>query len=114
MTRLSKFSLAALGGVTVFMLAGSADAATGSSKFRASLDELRRYCERLDEPFWQLKRSYGCGDKVECASAHCQYRYKRVYVRLRGDDGKERSDNPGNRGRGRGDSGRGSQSSAAK
>jgi hypothetical protein len=113
MTKLSKFSLAALGGVTVFMLAGSADAAIGSSKFRASLDELRRYCERLDEPFWQLKRRYGCGDQVECASGHCQHR---VYVRLRGDDGKDGGDNPGNRGRGRGDSdsGRGGQSSAAK
>ena len=45
MTRLSKFSLAALGGVTVLMLAVPAEAATGYSKFYASIDDLRRYCE---------------------------------------------------------------------
>ena len=73
MTRLSKFSLAALGGVTVLMLAFPAQAATGPSKFYASIDDLRRYCIRLEEPFWKKKRNYGCG-QVLCSDGVCQVR----------------------------------------
>lgn len=71
MTKLAKFSLAALGGVGMLMLAMPADAAVGRSKFRASVDEVRRYCERLDESFWKKKTWYGCGDKVGCKNGSC-------------------------------------------
>lgn len=71
MTKLSKLSLAALGGVTVLMLAVPADAAIGRSKFRASVDEIRRYCERLDESFWKKRHWYGCGDKLGCRDGSC-------------------------------------------
>lgn len=72
MNTLSKLSLAALGGLTVLMVAGSADAATGRYKFRASIDEVRRYCERIDEDFWRSKRNYGCGEKIGCVSGSCR------------------------------------------
>jgi hypothetical protein len=71
MNKLSKFSLAVFGGVSVLMLAVPADAATGRVKFRASVDEIRRYCERLDEDFWRTKRTYGCGNKVGCYGGNC-------------------------------------------
>ena len=114
MTRFSKLSLAALGGVTVLMLAVPAEAATGHSKFYASIDDLRRYCERLDEPLWKKKRNYGCGQFI-CADGVCQVRKssppKKTYPQhsLRpGDGGK--SDNGGVRG---GGSNGGSNSSSA-
>lgn len=74
MTKLSTFSLAVFGGVSVFMLAVPADAATDRVKFRASVDEIRRYCERLDEDFWYTKRTYGCGSKIGCVSGNCAVR----------------------------------------
>jgi|GEM_PF-5634683 len=70
MNTLSKFSLAVFGGVSVLMLAVPADAATNRVKFRASVDEIRRYCEKIDKDFWHTKRSYGCG-KVGCVSGNC-------------------------------------------
>ena len=99
MTRLSKFSLAALGGVTVLMLAVPAEAATGSPKFYASIDDLRRYCERVEEPFWKKKRNYGCGQFI-CSEGVCQVRKSSppkklypLYTLRRGDGGH--SDNGG-------------------
>ena len=79
MTKFStpKLSLAALSGVAVLMLVASAAvpaaASTGSSKFRATPEELRRHCWRIDETFWMSKRRYGCGE-IFCRSAHqsCQ------------------------------------------
>lgn len=68
----SKFSLAAFGGVTLLMLAAPADAAISRSKFNASMDEVRRYCHRIDEDFWVTKRRYGCGDKIGCADGACR------------------------------------------
>lgn len=72
MNNLTKISLAALGGITVLMLAAPADAAIKRSKFNASVDEIRRYCERIDQDFWLAKRSYGCGVKIGCTSGSCR------------------------------------------
>jgi uncharacterized membrane protein YgcG len=72
MNMLSKFSLAAFGGVTLLMLAAPADAAINRSKFNASMDDVRRYCHRIDEDFWRTKRSYGCGEKITCTSGSCR------------------------------------------
>lgn len=74
MNKLSTFSLAVFGGVSVFMLAVPADAATDRVKFSASVDEIRRYCERLDEDFWYTKRTYGCGSRIGCVSGNCTVR----------------------------------------
>jgi hypothetical protein len=71
MTRFSKFSLAALGGATVFTLASPADALT-VSRFRASIDEVRSYCERIDESFWKKRKLYGCGDQLGCNDGNCK------------------------------------------
>ncbi|MGE0240486.1 MAG: hypothetical protein AB7F09_00470 [Parvibaculaceae bacterium] len=94
MNRFSKVSLAALGGVTVLMLAVPADAAVGRSKFHASVNELRRFCERIDEPFWRLKRNYGCGDEIVCSGGSCVREYSPprrqpppLYSLRRGDGG---------------------------
>ncbi|WP_119269874.1 hypothetical protein [Taklimakanibacter deserti] len=76
MNKLSKFSLAVFGGVSVLMLAVPADAATGRVKFRASVDEIRRYCERLDEDFWRTERTYGCGNKVGCYGGKCTAKFR--------------------------------------
>ena len=72
MNKLTKLSFAALGGITVLMLAVPADAAIKRTRFSASMDELRRYCMRIDEDFWRAKRSYGCGDKIGCTSGSCR------------------------------------------
>jgi hypothetical protein len=72
MTKLTTISLAAFGGMTVLVLAGSAYAAVDRTTFQASPNELRRYCERIDQNFWRAKRTYGCGDKVGCASGNCR------------------------------------------
>ncbi|WP_119389544.1 hypothetical protein [Taklimakanibacter lacteus] len=70
-----KISLAAFSGVAVLMLVASAatpaDAAIGRSKFRATPEELRRHCWRIDETFWISKRRYGCGD-IACTSGKCR------------------------------------------
>lgn len=72
---LHQVSLAALGGVTALMItismAAPAEASTGRSKFRASPEDLRRHCWRIDETFWKSKRRYGCGDVVRCAEGMC-------------------------------------------
>lgn len=72
---LHKVALAAFGGVAALMIvvatAAPADASTGSSKFRASPEDLRRHCWRIDETFWKSKRRYGCGDVVRCAEGTC-------------------------------------------
>ncbi|MGE3874743.1 MAG: hypothetical protein AB7F74_17470 [Parvibaculaceae bacterium] len=70
MNTLSKFSLVVLGGAGMLMLSAPADAATGRVKFRASFDEIRRYCDRIDVDFWWTKRTYGCG-KIGCANGNC-------------------------------------------
>jgi hypothetical protein len=72
MTTLSKISLAAFGGLAVLVLAGQADAAIDRRKFQASPDELRRYCHRIDQDFWRLKRTYGCGETISCVSGNCR------------------------------------------
>jgi hypothetical protein len=78
MTKFSmhKISLAAFSGVAVFVLVASAtapaDAAIGRSKFRATPEELRRHCWRIDETFWMSKRRYGCGEVVACAGGNCR------------------------------------------
>lgn len=72
MNKLTKLSFAALGGITVLMLAVPADAAIKRSRFSASMDDLRRYCMRIDEDFWRAKRSYGCGDKIGCTNGNCR------------------------------------------
>lgn len=92
MNRFSKVSLAAFGGVTVLMLAVPADAAVGRSKFHASINELRRFCERIDEPFWRLKRNYGCGDEIVCSGGSCVREYspprrQPLFSLRRGDGG---------------------------
>lgn len=72
---LHQVSLAALGGVAALMItismAAPAEASTGRSKFRASPEDLRRHCWRIDETFWKSKRRYGCGDVVRCAEGMC-------------------------------------------
>lgn len=72
---LNKVALAAFGGaaaLTIVVLAATpADASTGGSKFRASPEDLRRHCWRIDETFWKSKRRYGCGDVVRCAEGTC-------------------------------------------
>jgi hypothetical protein len=72
MTTLSKITFAALGGMTVLILAGQADAAIDRRKFQASPSEIRRYCERIDQDFWRVKRTYGCGDKIGCVDGNCR------------------------------------------
>jgi hypothetical protein len=48
-----------------------------AAQFLASMDELKYVCRRLDEPFWLVKRQYGCGDQINCrASGTCVYHYK--------------------------------------
>ena len=77
MTKLSlqKISFAGFGGAAVLMIAvamaAPADAATGRAKFRATPEELRRHCWRIDETFWNAKRRYGCGEVVRCAEGAC-------------------------------------------
>jgi hypothetical protein len=72
---LSKFSLAAFSGAAVLMVVASmatpANAALGGSKFRATPEELRRHCWRIDETFWMSKRRYGCGE-IFCAEGKCR------------------------------------------
>lgn len=72
---LSKFALAAFSGAAVLMVVASvatpANAALGGSKFRATPEELRRHCWRIDETFWMSKRRYGCGD-IFCAAGKCR------------------------------------------
>lgn len=83
MTKFSmhKISLAAFSGVAVFVLVASAtapaDAAIGRSKFRATPEELRRHCWRIDETFWMSKRRYGCGEVVTCADGNCRRSHRR-------------------------------------
>jgi uncharacterized membrane protein YgcG len=72
MNNLTKISLAAFSGIAVLMLAAPADAAIKRSKFNASMDELRRYCHRIDEDFWRVKRTYGCGEKIGCTNGSCR------------------------------------------
>jgi hypothetical protein len=48
-----------------------------AAQFLASMDEVKYVCRRLDEPFWLVKRQYGCGDQVSCrASGACEYHLK--------------------------------------
>lgn len=72
---LQKVSLAALGGAATLMILVSAsvpaNASTGSSKFRASPEELRRHCWRIDETYWKTKRRYGCGEVGRCTEGAC-------------------------------------------
>ncbi len=76
MTRHSmhKFTLAAFSGAAVLMLAAyatvPANAATG--KFRATPEELRRHCWKIDKTFWLSKRRYGCGEVVVCTGGSCR------------------------------------------
>lgn len=77
-----KISLAAFSGVAVLMVVASmsvqANASYGSnggSKFRATPEELRRHCWRIDETFWMSKRRYGCGD-IFCAAGKCRTTFK--------------------------------------
>jgi hypothetical protein len=51
-----------------------AAASIGSSKFRATPEELRRHCWRIDETFWMSKRRYGCGE-ILCAAGQCRRRH---------------------------------------
>jgi len=71
-----KIALAAMSGVAVLMLVAAAtapaDAAISRSKFRATPEELRRHCWRIDETFWTSKRRYGCGEVVTCAAGNCR------------------------------------------
>ena len=122
MTKFStpKLSLAALSGVAVLMLVASAAvpaaASIGSSKFRATPEELRRHCWRIDETFWMSKRRYGCGE-ILCAAGKCRRRHVVVYeqppssvpIPRKGDGGN------GNGGEGSHDRGgdRGNQGSGA-
>ena len=116
MTKFStpKLSLAALSGVAVLMLVASAAvpaaASTGSSKFRATPEELRRHCWRIDETFWMSKRRYGCGE-IFCRAGECRRRQV-VYEQpvLRKGDGGNGNGGEGSHGR---DGGRGSQGSGA-
>ena len=45
-----------------------------AKEFMASLDETKTICRRLDEPFWQVQRRYGCGEVVHCKAGSCFYR----------------------------------------
>lgn len=73
---LHKVALAACGGAAALMItismAAPADAATGRSKFRATPEELRRHCWRIDETFWTSKRRYGCGEVIGCTGGTCR------------------------------------------
>jgi len=115
---LSKFSLAAFSGAAVFMLVASvvtpANAALGGSKFRATPEELRRHCWRIDETFWASKRRYGCGD-IFCAEGKCRLVLKEYQPpstvpipRANGGEG-----GGGSRGTGGGGGGQGSSAGAA-
>jgi hypothetical protein len=51
-----------------------------AAQFIASIDEVKYICRRIDEPFWQVKREYGCGDSVTCAKAgSCWYKRRPNY-----------------------------------
>lgn len=121
MTRFSKFSLAALGGATVIMLTSSADAMT-VSRFRASIDEVRLYCERIDESFWKKRNLYGCGEKLACGDGSCRVvverrPQRRPPVRHRDPGGKGGPDGGGDNGggdNGGGGQGRGGIGAAAR
>lgn len=125
MNMLSKFSLAAFGGVTLLMLAAPADAAISRSKFNASMDEVRRYCHRIDEDFWVTKRRYGCGDKIGCTSGACRVysppppppppNYPPPLAKARGGDNGDggKKGGGGNDGGDGGNGGQGGSSSAA-
>jgi len=114
----SKLSLAALSGVAVLMLVASAAvpaaASTGSSKFRATPEELRRHCWRIDETFWMSKRRYGCGE-IFCRAGECRRRQV-VYEQpvLRKGDGGNGGVGSNGRGSGRGNQGSGAAGAAAK
>lgn len=72
---LHKVALAACGGAAALMvtisMAVPADAAIGRSKFRATPEELRRHCWRIDETYWTSKRRYGCGEVIGCSDGKC-------------------------------------------
>lgn len=113
MTKFSmpKISLAAFSGVAVLMLVASAatpaDASIGRSKFRATPEELRRHCWRIDETFWISKRRYGCGD-IACTSGKCRILVvetpppppppSTVPIPRRGDGSNGKADNGGDGG----------------
>lgn len=92
-------------------LPGTAQAAMSAREFMASLDELKQICNRIDEPVWIKKRSYGCGERVTCYGRRCYYKrpvlthvpnepeVAKLFIRKDGAD----HGNGGNRGRGRQD-----------
>jgi hypothetical protein len=46
-----------------------------AQEFIASVDEVKYVCRRLDQPFWELRRQYGCGEMVSCFKAGtCQFK----------------------------------------
>lgn len=124
---LHKVSLAAFGGVAALMVTLSvavpADAATGRSKFRASPEELRRHCWRIDETFWKSKRRYGCGEVIGCSEGNCrqlvktppppQYDPPTAFLKRHpGKNGDGSGGNGGRNGGGGGEGGGGNSSSA--
>ena len=124
MTKFStpNLSLAALSGVAVLMLVASAAvpaaASIGSSKFRATPEELRRHCWRIDETFWMSKRRYGCGE-ISCTNGQCLRRHEVVVYKqpvARRGDGGNGNGGEGSHGRGRdgGNQGSGAAGAAAK
>jgi hypothetical protein len=40
-----------------------------AAEFVASIEEVKYVCKRLDQPFWGMKRQYGCGEVVSCFKA---------------------------------------------
>jgi hypothetical protein len=114
-TNHSKFSLAALGGVTLLMLDAPAYAAVSHSAFQASPEQIRRYCDRLDEDFWRAKRSYGCGEKILCMNGECRvHRPLPLYVLRPQDEGGKGGGNGGGRGDNGGRGGQGSSAAGAR
>ena len=69
-----KLTLAASAVAVVAGLAMPSQARVMSAaEFLASIDEAKYICKRLDEPFWMMKRQYGCGDQITCrSSGKCQ------------------------------------------
>jgi len=119
MTKFStpKLSFAAFGGIAVLMLVASAmpaAASMGDTKFRATPEELRRHCWRIDETFWMSKRRYGCGE-IFCRAGECRRRQV-VYEQpvLRKGDGGNGGVGSNGRGSGRGNQGSGAAGAAAK
>ena len=119
MTKFStpKLSFAAFGGIAVLMLVASAmpaAASMGDTKFRATPEELRRHCWRIDETFWMSKRRYGCGE-IFCRAGECRRRQV-VYEQpvLRKGDGGNGGVGSNGRGSGRRNQGSGAAGAAAK